>query len=76
MTIELNGGGGGGGGGVRGGGDDEGWGGKLGVPEVENLSQKQKDAVERMFRGCDNLNCVPPRKPWPDHREPCRRPDR
>jgi hypothetical protein len=71
MTIELE------GSGVEDGGSgDEGWGGKLGVPEVTNLSPQQRARIGRIFQVCDNLNCVPPRTPWPDHREGCRVPNK
>ena len=65
VIIELDGGGDG----------DGGWGGELGVPEVEKLTQTQRDRIDTLFRGCERLNCVPPNKPWPSHREPCRRPE-
>ena len=45
------------------------------VPEVTNLTPQQRDRIDALFRGCEGLNCIPPRKPWPDHKEPCRRPD-
>lgn len=55
-------------------GKDGGWGGEWGVPLVTKLTSHQRERIDRMFRGCENLNCIPPRKPWPHHNEPCRMP--
>ncbi len=61
---------------ILGGEDEEGWGARRGIPELdrETLTEHQKAAIGEMFSQCGNLNCVPPRRPWPDHQEPCRQP--